>query len=177
MWGALLASALGVASVGADCGGRSSSPTVSGTPVEDAGEDTDSEDVGGPDDASEDAGEPLDAGLGIDSGAPTDATLPAQSEMDAAGGSSPPDGCVLDFQPCGARACCNMGCSSGACGGCLGEGNACTSDTDCCSGLACAPAGDAGKFCGTNLCAPDGTECGNGTPCCNDNCNNGTCGG
>jgi hypothetical protein len=182
MWGALLASGLGVASVGADCGG-SSSPASGGVSVQDASDDTGIEDLGDEHDDSGDAGEPLETGLSIgDAGGATDAFgTPPPGTADAAeagrNSAARPDGCVLDFQPCGGGSCCNMVCSSGACGGCLGEGNACIGDTDCCSGLTCAHAGDAGSFCGTNLCAPDGTECGNGTPCCNDNCNNGTCGG
>jgi len=95
------------------------------------------------------------------------------------------DTCVPDYGPCGSGLgeCCNLACSSGACGGFLAEGEHCTYDggtppdgaPPCSDRLACNHG-----FCGTSACVPDGRACGpdaGGVVCCNDDCNGVTCGG
>jgi hypothetical protein len=132
----------------------------------------------------------------LGSGAPEGGTL----RLDAAGdvfknsiGDSgeralEPDGapgaaaCIGDNKPCEADAdtCCQGVCTNSACGGCRDEGTPCRQSSDCCDNLACTKAGDAGlSYCGTNLCSPKGTACGGASDvtCCDESCNNGTCGG
>jgi hypothetical protein len=112
----------------------------------------------------------------------------AFADADAAPEAATPDNgsCVPDYGPCaadGGMNCCNLACTSGACGGSLAEGERCDYDggtvpsgaTPCHDKLACNHG-----YCGTSACVPDGTGCGpdaGGVVCCNDNCNGVTCGG
>jgi hypothetical protein len=86
--------------------------------------------------------------------------------------------CLLEGVECtdGGIQCCNSDCMSGACGGCLGEGETgCLAGKACCSGLSCTSDG----FCGTTACVWEGHACGGdgGAVCCNDDCNpHGVCG-
>ncbi len=177
LWMAGLVTLLAGAGVGADCSGSSTpNPPISETP-----------DASSPVRIDAGSGRKHDAGLSTPtsgSGTGDGVVLPHGSDAGSGsgsnelGGAADDGGCVADFQPCGPETrCCSMMCTNGACGSCLAEGNPCEHDGDCCSGLACTSAGDAGKFCGTNLCSPDGTVCGGGTPCCNDDCIDGVCGG
>ena len=88
-------------------------------------------------------------------------------------------GCVADELPCGVgdagSECCFGTCFHGMCGECLAEGTRCDEvpGQTCCNDLVCNDG-----YCGTSLCVPDTTPCdGTSVVCCNDNCNNGTCGG
>ena len=198
--GAVLACVLGAVSVGWDCGGASSaaSPDVDSGPTP-AGQ----VDSGHPsaadaslDKRSGDAGEvALGSGTGsttstATTGATSGTSAPQNSDDTAlpdggaAGGSSDasdaPSACIDDYQPCsdGGPSCCNLACSNqGVCGTCRAEGVKCSVGDQCCNGLSCNAVDGGVSYCGTNLCSPDTKPCCSGVICCNDDCNNGTCGG
>jgi hypothetical protein len=182
----VLASVIGVVSLGGDCGAGASVGSEGATSV-DAGHQP----------ATRDA--EVDTGAGntipVDTGSSTTAAFVASSSgtamTGAAGGSgdggkaassagvpvAEPDAatnaensagptCYLDNEPCGdggAPFCCNGNCINGACGGKLAEGEPCQYESgEPIAGTAPCLAGlacNSGK-CGTNACSPDGTACG-----------------
>jgi hypothetical protein len=129
-------------------------------------------------DAAIDMIEPPDAGGGVRREAGSPVGDARESAAQSEGGFPP--ACIDDNKPCDADTCCEGVCTNGACGGCRDEGTPCVQASDCCDNLGCTKAGDAGlSYCGTNLCAPTGTPCGGTSTvtCCDEACNNGTCGG
>jgi hypothetical protein len=67
--------------------------------------------------------------------------------------------------PCSGTApcCAGLTCSGGTCQACLSDGNACTSSSDCCSGLC-----NSAQLCG---CQSDGSDCLTSSDCCSAFCN------
>jgi len=118
---------------------------------------------------------PEDGGVKDGGIKPSTAKLDAQPDVQPAF-----VGCVADGLDCTAGeagvGCCYGSCDFGMCGSCLAEGAKCDTNIvgqQCCNELPCN-----GGSCGTALCVPDTTPCTDpSVVCCNDNCNNGTCGG
>jgi hypothetical protein len=192
----LLACALGAVSIGADCGAGA----TTGAPASDLGGGTRGEaDAGakgtgagtGAAGTSENDGSGSFAGDAGAASPTSEALADGGVQGDAAGtvashgpdGSVPGKACIPLNSSCASpgSTCCEGNCSKGVCGACLAEGTECSYDGDtppdgmagCCNGLACNQG-----YCGTSLCSPDTTDCTDpSVVCCNDDCNNGTCGG
>jgi hypothetical protein len=164
---AVIAAALGMVCVGWDCGGTSTTSVAadaSGGARVDSGSHAASDQAER--DATPDRRDTRDTG--------NDAPKIAVRDTGTAPACIPDNGLCSDGGPL----CCNTACSAGVCGSCRAEGTQCGAADHCCNGLSC-NVEDAGvSYCGTNLCEPDGTPCSGGDViCCNDDCNNGTCGG
>ncbi len=175
-----LACTLGAVSIGGSCGGAGD---VGSAPPPEA-------DAGGSDSARHESASGSTTGSGTGAADVDGGVFHSGSAGGRDGGPTSPEAasktdttCVPAEESCTAPGafCCEGSCTDGVCGACLAEGATCAYDggtppegvAACCNGLACNQG-----FCGTSLCSPDSTDCTDpSVVCCNDNCNNGKCGG